>query len=113
MLVIDPNDVDALNNKVLALSNLGKFNESIEYYDKALAISPNDVYALNNKGFTLYNLGQYEEAIRYYDKILAIDPNNTLASGNKRLAIDNLRPPFFDWWKDKPLYHVVTCYLTR
>jgi hypothetical protein len=24
-----------------------------------------------------------------------------------------LRPPFFDWWKDKPLYHVVTCYLTR
>ena len=43
----------ALNNKGLALKNLGKYQEAIEWYDKALKIDPNDIYALNNKGLAL------------------------------------------------------------
>ena len=55
-----------MNNKGLALNNLGKYEEAIEWYDKALKIDPNDVNALNNKGKALYNLGKYQEAIEWY-----------------------------------------------
>ena len=65
----------ALDNKGLALYNLGKYEEAIEWYDKVLKIDPNDVNALNNKGLALNNLGKYQEAIEWYDKALEIDPN--------------------------------------
>ena len=42
-----------LNEKGAALANLGKYDEAIALYDKALAIEPNHVEALNNKGLAL------------------------------------------------------------
>jgi tetratricopeptide (TPR) repeat protein len=44
------NQITLLNNKGMSLYNLGKFNESITYFDKALAIDPKNVAALDNKG---------------------------------------------------------------
>ena len=49
-LAIDPDYVNALANKGLALYNLERHLEAIEYYDKALAIDPDYVNALANKG---------------------------------------------------------------
>ena len=42
---IDPKNVFALNNKGLALNNLGKYQEAIDWYDKALVVDPKYVYA--------------------------------------------------------------------
>src|SRR5919199_3275254 len=47
-----------LNNKGLALAELGMYNQSIVYFDKALAINPNDLSALNNKNSTLEALSK-------------------------------------------------------
>ena len=51
-LVIDPNNIQALNLKGAALlyGDLGKYNESIAYFDKALSINPYYAKALYNKG---------------------------------------------------------------
>lgn len=46
-----------------SFSNLGRYNEAITYYDKALAIDPKQAEALYNKGAMLGNLGKHEEAI--------------------------------------------------
>jgi tetratricopeptide (TPR) repeat protein len=83
-------DVETLLNKGRELSNLGKHQEAISYFDKALAIDPNDVDALDNKGLAVANLGKYQEAISYYDKALAIEPNDLNALINKGLAVANL-----------------------
>jgi tetratricopeptide (TPR) repeat protein len=45
--------ITLLNNKGMSLYNLGRFNESIAYFDKALAIDPNNVTTLDNKGLAL------------------------------------------------------------
>jgi len=50
------NQVTILNNKGLSLYNSGKFNESIAYFDKALAINPKNITTLDNKGLACYLL---------------------------------------------------------
>ena len=61
-LAIDPSNVNALNNKAIALKNLQRYDEAIEYYDKVLAIDPSNVNALNSKAIALKNLQRYDEA---------------------------------------------------
>ena len=55
----------SINNKGIALNNLGRYEEAIEYYDRALAIDPTLVESLSNKGASLHSLARYEEAVRY------------------------------------------------
>ena len=77
----------ALNKKGLELLNSGMYNESLGYFDKALAVSPDNARILDNKGFALYSLGNLSGALHYYDKALAIEPNYTTASNDKELAL--------------------------
>jgi tetratricopeptide (TPR) repeat protein len=80
----------AYYNKASALADLGKYEEAIEAYDKAIAIDPNYAAAHYNKGNDLYYLGKYEEAIESYDKAIAINPNYTAAHYNKARALADL-----------------------
>jgi tetratricopeptide (TPR) repeat protein len=48
VLVIQPNYVNALINKGVALYDLGKYQDAIVSYDKVLALNANDVDAKNN-----------------------------------------------------------------
>ena len=57
-LSINPNNVDALYNKGLALAHLKRYNGAITYYDKALEIDPNNAKILDNKRLTLGTLGR-------------------------------------------------------
>ena len=83
-------NVSSLTGKGDALYYQEKYDQAIQYYDKALAIDPNDTYALSSKGYALDGLGKYEEAIQYYDKALAIDPNDSNALNGKGYALDGL-----------------------
>jgi tetratricopeptide (TPR) repeat protein/streptogramin lyase len=80
----------SLIGKGVALDNQGKYQEAIEWYDKALRIDPNNVSALYGKGLALYNLGKSQEALEWYDKALRIDPNYLYALNNKGLILNSL-----------------------
>jgi len=56
---------------------LGRYEEAIQCYDKALQIKPNFAGAWSNRGVTLDEIGQFEEAIKSYDKALATKPVKT------------------------------------
>jgi tetratricopeptide (TPR) repeat protein len=73
-----------LGSKANSFHELGKFQEAIVWYDKALAIDPKNVDVLTAKGLTLYNLQKYQEAIVWIDKALAIDPDNAYALERKK-----------------------------
>ena len=79
-----------LTNKGIALLNLGKYNESIPYFDKALAIDPNEVNALTQKGVALVFLKRANQSIPYFDKALAINPKDVSTLTNKGLALGRL-----------------------
>jgi tetratricopeptide (TPR) repeat protein len=80
------------------LECLGRSEESIAAYDKAIALlnqtAPSDsinlaIY-LTNKGSSLDTLGRYEEAIQEYDKAIRLDPNYTSPYINKGVSLGNL-----------------------
>jgi tetratricopeptide (TPR) repeat protein len=72
------NDSVTLTNKGIELNKVGEYNESITYFDKALAIDPKNVVALNEEGNAFGGLGNYTQAIASYDKALALDPKNAI-----------------------------------
>jgi len=56
------------------LSRYGEYNDSLEYFDAALAIDGNFTAAWLAEGVALHNLQRYDEAIACYDHALAITP---------------------------------------
>ncbi len=60
--------------KGFSLDSLGRFEEAIDCYDKALEIDPKCAIAWNNKGRTLESLGHFDESIKCYSKALEINP---------------------------------------
>lgn len=71
--IINSNDLETLYNKANNFYKQQKYDEAIQYYDKALEIDPTDSGALNNKAIALKNLQKYDEALGYYDKALAVN----------------------------------------
>ncbi len=56
------------NNKGVVIGKLGKNEEALECFDKAIEIEPNYTKAWRNKGVALDNLGRHEEAIKCFEK---------------------------------------------
>ena len=86
-LEINPMDKKyALALKGEILNSIGKYEEAIKCYDKAIDEKSRHVwyddwsgaYALTLKGNALSSLGKYEEAIKCYDKALEINPNHPI-----------------------------------
>jgi tetratricopeptide (TPR) repeat protein len=74
-----------------AQSKLGRFEEAILSFNKAIEINPNNVPAWSNKGWTLDKLERFEEAIKCYDKAIEISPNGSSFTWfNKGQALKNL-----------------------
>jgi tetratricopeptide (TPR) repeat protein len=79
-------------SKGCSLNSLGRYDEAVRCYEKALEIDPRFAMAWNNKGASLGNLGRYryDEAIRCYEKALEIDPRIAAAWYNKAHAEESL-----------------------
>ena len=74
VLELDPQNIEALNNKGACLQVLGNHQEAIENFDKALAINPNHLFAMMNKGTSLHKLNRFDESLTVTSRAFAIDP---------------------------------------
>lgn len=75
------------------LTQYGQYNESLHYFDAALAIDPDFTEAWIAKGVALHNLKRYDAAIACYNKSLEIlDPPDAGTWHLKGMA-------FRDWGK--------------
>ncbi len=78
---------DLWYRKGLTLSNLERYNEAIECFDKAIEKDPDFADAWHNRGVSLGNLERYNEAIECFDKAIAIFEE----SGKKECDLDAQR----------------------
>jgi len=53
-----------------------RYNDSLAFFDAALAIDQNFSEAWTAKGVALHNMKRYDEAIKNYDKSLLINPDD-------------------------------------
>ncbi len=80
----------AWNNKGLALSKTGKFDEAIMCYDKALVINSKDYVVLNNKGSALYKKGETEKALQCYRDALELNPDSKTAKRGVKICMESV-----------------------
>jgi tetratricopeptide (TPR) repeat protein len=88
----------------------GHLDQSVAYYEQALALDPRNVEVLNNAAWTYTMLRQLPAALKLYDRVLDITPNDPnmmaakagiyQAEGNLPEAARSLPEinwPFFPW----------------
>lgn len=74
VLVKNPMDITALNNKGVELFSRRKYEKAIDFFDKVLDIEPEDAAALHNKGILLDKKMKHHQGREYMDKALKFDP---------------------------------------
>jgi tetratricopeptide (TPR) repeat protein len=77
--------------KGMSLDELGRHQDAIVCYDKAIELDRHDASAWNSKGNALSALGRLEEAMTCYDEALRIDPKCAEAWNNKGNALHKLK----------------------
>ena len=83
---IKPNYTEAHNNLGVFLASLGRVDEAITQYQKALQINPDFAGAHYNLGIALVGCGRFDEAIAQYQKALQIEPDDADAHNNLDIA---------------------------
>ena len=76
-LAIDPENEHAVRGKAVGLTFLGRYNEALSYYDRAIGINASNIGLsgfLIGKGTALAGMLNYEDALTYFDKALDIEP---------------------------------------
>ena len=71
----------------IELYDLGRHQEAVVMFDRALTLFPKLPKAHYFKGIALYDLGRYEAAIDSYDVTLTLDPSDINASNNKAATL--------------------------
>ena len=73
------------------MQQLGRFDEALKSYERALVVRPDYAEALNNRGITLGDLKRFDEALESYERALAIRPDFAEAFNNRGNTHEELR----------------------
>lgn len=80
-----------LMDKGYSLTELGRLEEALEAYDRAIQLQPDYAWAWARRARTLRLLERYEEALACYDRALTLDPNYAWAYNGKGIILDRLQ----------------------
>jgi tetratricopeptide (TPR) repeat protein len=64
---------------ILMSNNLGRPEEALELFKKAVELDPLSTAAINYVGYSLLTLGRFEEALPWWEKALEIDPADAMS----------------------------------
>ena len=90
ILKVQPDQIDALNNRGAALSSLGREEEALASFREALRVKPGHVEAHYNCGSSLRNLGRYQEALASFERALTLQPDYVKAHNNRGAVLEAL-----------------------
>ena len=82
-LALDPSNIEAVGELGFDYHDLGEFDKSIEYLDKAIRASPNDptlAYWYGTKAWDNFGLKKYDQAIELARGAVTTKPNDNAYS---------------------------------
>ncbi|HUN99585.1 MAG TPA: tetratricopeptide repeat protein, partial [Bradyrhizobium sp.] len=82
---LDPTNGEVCNNIGEALLSLGREEEAIAWFDKALALLPNTPIMLTNKARAISQFRRFDEAEAIYSRVRTIAPDHAMAEWNMAL----------------------------
>jgi tetratricopeptide (TPR) repeat protein len=77
-------------NQGYSLYELGRYEEALISYDKAIDLDANDATTWLNRGVTLDKLERYEEALASYDQAIELDLNEPTTWEDRGWGLSNL-----------------------
>ena len=92
LLKMQPDNPELLNNRGMALYDVGRHDEALKSFDRALALRPRYPEALNNRAGMLYAMRRAADAAESYARLLAIAPDPQVLS-----ALHRARTTVCDW----------------
>jgi len=84
----NPTDTDAFKKLAGAYYNLGKYNEAISAYQKAIALEPDVAINYTNIAHAYMAANQNDLAIQNYEKSISLDPTIVVNYINLAIALD-------------------------
>ena len=88
-LALQPNHAGALVNYGNVLSLMGRCEEAVAAYDRALAMRP-DAESFVNRGLALQSLNRPAEALASFERALALEPRNIQALYRRGVVLNEL-----------------------
>jgi tetratricopeptide (TPR) repeat protein/ADP-heptose:LPS heptosyltransferase len=82
---LDPTNAESCNNAGEALLSLGREEEAIAWFDKALALLPDSPTILTNKAQAISQFRRFDEAAAIYSRLRTIAPGHAMAEWNLAL----------------------------
>ena len=71
----EPKHIEALNLLGVVLGRLGRNNQAIASFDRALVLAPNSVEAWYGRGMTLLAMNEPRQAIKSFGRVIAVKPD--------------------------------------
>jgi tetratricopeptide (TPR) repeat protein/tRNA A-37 threonylcarbamoyl transferase component Bud32 len=79
-----------LMDKAYSLTELGRLDEALSTYDRALALDADNAWAWARKGRALRLLRRFEDALACYDRSLAIEPRYAWAWKGRGMVLERM-----------------------
>ena len=77
VLLMNPENTHAWNNRGVALFSANRSEESLECYNRSIEIDPENLDALRNRGYVLRSMGRMEEALKVYEQVMRAGGDET------------------------------------
>jgi Flp pilus assembly protein TadD len=76
-------------NRGVAFKNMGRFDEAIRDYDRAIALNPSYSKAFYDRGVAFNSMGQVDKALADFDRAITLDPFYVLSYNQRGLLYEN------------------------
>jgi tetratricopeptide (TPR) repeat protein len=87
---LNGSDPLAHNNFGIVLTALGRFEEAIAHFDRAISTTPDYADAYTNRGVAYGRMQRFDDALRSYDAAIRLQPNSAVAHDNRGSALRRL-----------------------
>jgi tetratricopeptide (TPR) repeat protein len=87
ILTSDPKNAKAAVELANVYFDAERWDEAIQWYEKALALDPKNVDANTDLGVSYYYTNRADQALQRFDASLAIDPKHTKTMLNKGIVL--------------------------